>query len=474
MVRANGARGEAGFSRPGKILPEETPIRREVTCFAFWGWLGALLLAGCDGGGGPAATPAGPDAAASADAGAGGAVPPGVDSGLPDGPAEAAGDGPSGPFVPAPHAPLPQVVNSGGPVIGAPKVLPILYTGDTGASDIEGFVRELTQTTYWTTTTSEYGVGPLTMLPTVTLSGVAPAKVSDAELQAMLLESTSGANPAWGAPDASTVYLFALPSGTIEIDSNGACCTDYDGYHSETTGGTIALPYVVACACPGFGGTAESTLHLRTIAISHEMVESATDPFPHLNPAFLHEDDDHLVWTSVTGGEVADMCVLDEDAYFIPVGSQYMIQRTWSNSAAAASQEPCVPVRTAGPYFNTFPALSNVPYFHLVGHATATQGIDIPLGGTRTIPLNLYSSAPTGGAWTVRVFDANDLLSGSPNLSLSLDRTSGQNGDTINLTITPHTADPKTGAEAFVLFSELGTPDTDTFRSSMMVGLVTN
>ena len=452
-------------------------MRREVTCTAFWGWLGALLLAGCDGSGGAAATPAGPDGASSSDAGAGGTAVPVVDSGLLEGPAEAAQDGssgPAGPFVPTPHAPLPQVINSGGPVIGAPKVLPILYTGDTGASDVEAFVKELTQTTYWSTTTSEYGVGPLTMLPTVTLAGVAPAKVSDAELQSMLIESTSGASPAWGAPDASTVYLFALPSGTIESDSNGACCTDYDGYHSETTGGPIALPYVVACTCPGFGGTAESALHLRTIAISHELVESATDPFPHLNPAFIHEDEDHLVWTSVTGGEVADMCVLDEDAYFIPAGSQYMIQRTWSNAAAAASREPCVPVRTAGPYFNTFPALNTIHFYGMRQAPATTQGIDIPLGGTMTIPLNLYSAGPTGGPWTVRVFDANDLLNGSPNLSLSLDRTSGQNGDTINLTITPHTADPKTGAEAFVLFSELGTPDTDTFRSSMMVGLVTN
>ncbi len=439
------------------------------------------MLTAC--GGGAAATSSVQDAASTTDtagasggaggAGEGGGGAPGADAGATGGAGAAATAG--GPFVPAPHQTLPQVINSGGPVVTAPKVLPILYTGDTGASDVGAFLQELTRTTYWGETTSEYGVGPLTVLPTVTLSEVGPPVISDAELQAMLIESTSGANPAFGAADPSTIYMFALPSGTIESDTQGACCTDFDGYHSETTGGPIALPYVVACACPGVGGGADSALHLRTIAISHELVETATDPFPHTTPAFLGADHDHLVWSSVTGGgELADMCVLNEDAFFIPPGSQYMIQRSWSNAAAEATAEPCVPTRSAGPYFNTFPALGPVSYTVRLGRPFTTQGIKIPLGTTLTIPLNLYSSADTGADWTVRVFDANELKNGSSNLSLSLDRATGHNGDTINLTITPHTKDAMLGGEAFLLFSELGTPHSGTFRSSTMVGLVTN
>jgi hypothetical protein len=430
------------------------------------------VLTAC--GGGAAATSSGQDAAASAadTGGGGGAI--GADSGATGGVVADAATAPAdGPFVPAPHQPLPQVINSGGPVVVAPKVLPILYTGDPGAFDVGAFLQELTTTAYWGETTYEYGVGPLTLLPTVTLPEVGPPKISDAELQAILVASTSGANPAFGAADASTIYLFVLPSGTIESDTQGACCTDFDGYHSETTGGPIAVPYVVACACPGFGGT-DSALHLRTIAISHELVETATDPFPRSNPAFLGEDQDHLVWTSVTGGELADMCVLNEDAFFIPFGSQYMIQRSWSNAAAKADFDPCVPTRSPGPDFNTFPALGPVSYSTPFGRPFTTQGIKIPLGTTMTIPLTLYSSAPTGANWTVRVFDANDLKSGTANLSLSLDRTTGQNGDTINLTITPHAKDARLGGEAFLLFSELGTPHTDSFRSSTMIGLVTN
>jgi hypothetical protein len=442
-------------------------IRHEIRFSVISSCFGALVLTAC--GGGAAATSSGQDAAASTgDMGQAGGGALGADSGGMGG-----ATAPDGPFVPAPHQPLPQVINSGGPVVAAPKVLPILYAGDPGASDVGAFLDELTRTAYWGETTSEYGVGPLTLLSTVTLPEVGPPTISDAELQAMLVEGTSGANPAFGAVDPSTIYTFVLPSGTVESDAQGACCTDFDGYHSETTGGPIAVPYVVACACPGFGGP-DSALHLRTIAISHELVETATDPFPHTNPAFLGEDHDQLVWTLVTGGELADMCVLNEDAFFIPPGSQYMIQRSWSNAAAEASADPCVPARSPGPYFNTFPVLGQVSYSLGLLRAPTTQGVKIPLGTTLTIPLILYSSAPTGGDWNVRVFDANDIKNGSPNLSLSLDRTTGHNGDTINLTITPNMKDARLRGGAFLLFSELGTPHTGNFRSSTMMGLVTN
>jgi hypothetical protein len=339
---------------------------------------------------------------------------------------------------------------------------------------MEAFLQELTRTTFWSQTTSEYGVGALAILPTVMMPGVAPKTVSDVDLQATVAANTSGANPVWGASDPSTVYLFILPMGTIQSDSMGACCTDYEGYHSETTGGAVALPYVVACACSGFGGRAANALHERTIAIGHELVEAATDPFPNTNRAFFLEDDDNIVWKAVTGGELADMCVMNEDAFFIPPGSQYMIQRTWSNAAALASSDPCVPARTTAPYFNTFPMLDTITYNPGGGHAFTTQGINIPLGAKRTIALNLFSAAPTAGAWTVRAYDNGSLKTGKANLMLSLDKSTGQNGDTINLTITPRAVDPRLGGEAFVLFSEFGTPGTDTFQSATMMGLVTN
>jgi len=49
----------------------------------------------------------------------------------------------------------------------------------------------------------------------------------------------------------------------------------------------------------------------------------------------------------------------------------------------------------------------------------------------------------------------------------SLDRASGQNGDTLRLTITPHAADPSLRGEAFFIFSEYGTVGTADFQSNV-------
>ena len=54
---------------------------------------------------------------------------------------------------------LPQVVNVGGSSLASPKVLPLLYASDAGATDILAFLQELAASSYWAQTTSEYGVG---------------------------------------------------------------------------------------------------------------------------------------------------------------------------------------------------------------------------------------------------------------------------------------------------------------------------
>ena len=56
-------------------------------------------------------------------------------------------------------------------------------------------------------------MGPLTILPTITIGTPPPAKIDDASLQAMIAAGTTGASPAWGVADPSTVYLFLMPEG---------------------------------------------------------------------------------------------------------------------------------------------------------------------------------------------------------------------------------------------------------------------
>jgi hypothetical protein len=378
-------------------------------------------------------------------------------------------------FVPAAHPTLPQVVDFDRAILRTPKVQLIIYSSDTGAVDVEAFLQELTHTSYWADTTSEYGVGPLTILPTIRITTAPPATMTDATLRATLTANTSGANPIWGTADPSTIYLFAFPSTTIESGSDGSCCTDYGGYHTDLTSGATVVPYAVGCACPGSDGSGITDLQERTVNISHELVEAATDPFPDLQPGYREEDNADIVWTLVSGGEVADMCEFNDDANYVPPGSTYMIQRSWSNAAAALVQNPCVPHTSSQPYFNSFPALDSITYLPPGGTAFTTQGVNIPIGQSKTIAINLFSTAPTGGPWTVLIYDYDQAFVGTKAyLGLTLDKNTGQNGDTLHLTIAPKTADAQLGGEAFIIFSDLGKPGDANFQSNMTMGLVTN
>lgn len=369
---------------------------------------------------------------------------------------------------------LPQVVSLGGPVLTNPKVLPIMYASDTGATDVLAFLQELTSTSYWSETTSEYGVGPLTVRPPVVLNAPPPASVSDAALEASLAANTTGENPSWGPADPSTIYLFVLPTGTIEKDSDGACCTEYDGYHYEATAGGMDVPYAVSCACPMFDGPGVTDLQERTVDMSHELVESATDPFPDSASAFTQEDDADIVWTLVTDGEVADMCEFNDDANVVPPGATYMVQRSWSNAAAQRFENPCVPVVTTTPYLNSFPQLGSISYSN--GYGTiVTQGLDLPLGESRTIDVTLMSAAPVGGPWAVTAYDYDDVIVGSAaGAALSQDASSGSDGSTIHLTITPESVDSTIGGEAFIIWSDFGMAGEPDFQSQLTMGLVTN
>jgi hypothetical protein len=190
---------------------------------------------------------------------------------------------------------------------------------------------------------------------------------------------------------------------------------------------------------------------------------AAEDPHP-----FGSVDDAHTIWNTASfGGEVGDMCQALVDSNYTPPGATYTIQRSWSNAAAMAGTDPCVPVPSMDPYFNSYPTLPDmVSILGPSGTAVMTSGVKIAVGQTRIIDVVLKSAGPTSGPWNVSVQDLSEYTGATATTQVSLDKTSGSDGDVLHLTIKVLAVDRAIGGEGFVLSSTLGG------RSTLWVGAV--
>lgn len=367
---------------------------------------------------------------------------------------------------PAAHPAMPHVVDYGGPVLASPAIQPIVFAGDAMQSDIAAFTSGIGQSAYWAAVSHEYGVGSVRGLPVAVANEAAATSLTDAQVQTWITgRISSGLLP---APDGNTIYAVFYPSGTTITSSAGTSCTNFYGYHGQSKSASgAAYLYAVLPRChDGY----HTDLANVTNSTSHELIEASTDPYFATAPAYASVDPDHAVWAIATGGEteIGDMCALMPGAgYYQPPDLTYPVQRMWSNAAAAASHDPCVPA-PPGPYFDAAPVLPDMVTIDLGSKGTlTTHGVRIPVGQSRTIEVDLYSDAPTAGPWNVEALDPAALAQQPAALDLKLDAASGQNGDVLHLTITPLRQGPN-GLESFYLGSGVQG------RSTLWVGLVAN
>ncbi len=348
----------------------------------------------------------------------------------PDAPAVAI-DAPvdSGPFVEAPHDMPPQVKSNGGPVMASVKIVPIFFHGDdVMQAQVEGFLAALPGSAWWTATTSEYGVGAITIAPSIVSQDTPPT--TDDALKTFI-SSHAGMTP-WPAVDATTIYAVFLPTGVTLTTPFGTSCQDFGAYHDE---GALAdqtkFIYALMPRC-------DPSLVSLTLATSHEFVEAATDPFPFTQGAYQIVDDPHLVWELTPGAEVGDMCEYVFASRQGSVGT-YTVQRTWSNAAAAAGHDPCVPA-LAAPYIGSAPLFTETLPLD-PGDGTGvhqTKGVSVATGTSKTIEVDLFSDAPTTADWTLVAIDTTQIAQNppAPELTFSWDVATGHNGDKRHLTIT--------------------------------------
>ncbi|APR81222.1 Hypothetical protein A7982_06569 [Minicystis rosea] len=360
---------------------------------------------------------------------------------------------------PAPHPTPPTVINYGGPVLKTPKIIPVFFANDdaTMIAQIKDFSSKVGGTAYWTANTKEYGVGVATAGDAVELTEEAPSNIDDTDIQTWLAGKLNGDDPAWPAADANTVYVLNYPSGTTITSQGAGSCTSFGGYHSNITlddaHAKRDVAYAVIPRCDFFG---EMTgIDAVTATSSHEIIEASTDPYPMTNPTYAMMDDQHIYWLRVLGGgETADMCAQFDNAFTQFDELPYVVQRSWSNKAAKAGHDPCVPALPNAVYFNAAPVLPDNVTYSLYGQQVTVKGVKIPLGESKTIELDLFSDGPTGGPWTVEAKDVSALFGQKAKLDLVLDRDSGQNGEKLHLTITVNgTGMNKT--ESFIVESTL-------------------
>jgi hypothetical protein len=354
---------------------------------------------------------------------------------------------------------LPRILDSGGPTLKTPVVVPVYFVGESAAKIalIDAFLAKLGGSAYWAATTSEYGVGPLTAAAPITLAETAPATVDDASLKAWLVSALeTGKLP---QPTAGSIYALYYPSGTSVIGKNGAIsCKDYGAYHGEVAfnGQSVAftaMPHCDAYSAHLVPGESIAGDELLTGLSSHELVEAVTDPAFFTAPAFQVMDDLHLAYRLyLIGGETGDSCEQQPGAFYLDPALGFAVQRSWSNAAAAAGHDPCVP--SDSPYTGAFPRMPLVKV-----QSKMRQAIKIPLGGTATVPVDLVSEDPASDAWTVTPLDYKGIWGGPTRLELSLDKTTGKNGDVLMLTIHALSFDSLNRA-GFLLESKHGTKRT--------------
>ncbi len=379
--------------------------------------------------------------------------------------------------------PPPELVNSDGGVLTSPVVIAIFFQNDdqTLLPTLEQFYTDLGASTYWAVA-SEYGVGPATAM-NIVIPEDAPATIDDSfgssggntALETWLLgEISSNVLP---GTSANTTYMINYPS-TTTVTANGMGCVDFDGYHTDLTDAANNLiSYGVVPRCTDPGSTTEVTF---TSTVSHEVMEAATDPWPDYSPGWAQVDNAHLFFDEANEGtEVADMCENDPEAYYQFPGLPFTVQRVWSNKSVLAGHDPCVPEIPNTVFFNAVPELPDTGLYNYYGTNVTVSSVHIPVGGTGTVYIDLYSDGTTPD-WDVTVLDGNYFNTGDQSQALlTVDQpvTTGNNGTRLAVNLTVKSAGSNANGEVpntelFAIVSSQGT--SETAPAHYWYGIVTN
>jgi hypothetical protein len=342
--------------------------------------------------------------------------------------------------------PLPQVTTFGGPIMAHPQLVSIFYNDDPDASTLAGFSRWIVTSDWLAEVGTEYGVGPGSVLGTVQLPMPAPFSITDVEITDLVFQGvTAGGLPRRADGSLGDVlYVLHFPIQTRVKAGTSSSCLDFGGYHNSARRNGVELSYAVIVTCSDIG-QGLSSAEFRELVLSHELIESASDPLPDNHPAY-RLNNRTSPWSS-TEGEVGDLCSYSGREVFRTSG--YVVQRSWSN-IAAESGDPCVPLPANSVYFNL--------------RVDGMFPPRIPVGGHQTLQLTGWSTG-TLSDWMLETTTAE-----FAQVTLTLGATQLNAGRTTTLDIAfPATARPGTVA-SFYVFSVLPDRTYETLPMRAIVG----
>lgn len=333
---------------------------------------------------------------------------------------------PSGTY-PAVQAAVPQVgppaLLAQAEVLSAPHLVPVYFKNAPDQDQKTGFLNRLIHSQSWLAL-KEYGVGAATMGADVPLNVDAADKVQDSEIQALL--NAQIANGVIKA-DPNTFLVLFYPASTT-VTAGGASCVRFNAYHAHfKTPAGLRVAYAVVPDCRrGLGDM--------TTAISHEVLEGVVDPY---QTGYRAVQGDFSWAAAFDSAEIGDMCEHNSD--LTARENSDVIARVWSNAAAKAGHNPCVPQRSplqGDVYFNSVPQLDDTVQLVHGGGMGVAKGIVIAPGQSKAIRVRLFSDGPTYGHWNVHAtWVKKNSQDASDPPSFEWDRSTGQNGDVLTLTI---------------------------------------
>jgi hypothetical protein len=351
-------------------------------------------------------------------------------------------------FREASHAELPQLESAGGPVQASPRWQIVTFQNDPIADDVMAFASSLARSEYWKTVIGEYGIGTAVAVAAPRVD-FAPAMVSYADIPTYIASHLDPLANGWLPPTSETAYVVVYPPNTMLVGG----CTSFSGYHAQFAmpdGTPVAYAVIPRCDYGGY-----LPLDVVTATLVHELAETATDPLIDSARAYSHVSD--YAWAMFYGAEVGDMC--EGTYWYVEPELGRTVPRIWSNAAARAGHDPCVPHPSGDVYFLAAPDLPDTVMVidPLSQGPVATPGVRVPIGSARTIDIRLFSDQSTAqiGVWVVEspIFGAPVPAS---DLALSLDRATGTNGDTLHLTIRALGDSGSLGREYVNIVAQLG------------------